>query len=240
MPREKKTEAGQALEEEGAQVLSQEEKTLRQQNPPQAGNGEDDSRRVAALEAQVRQLTAQLEQKSQPQVIQISGDEEQVHFLWQAEVANDNVVTFGDRGMYGSIVGKTGSFYVPKRDLSRMLDERTRYFLDKRWLLVISGLTQEEREALGVDYTSGEVLDKGYFDKLVELGDEIFSLYPALCPSHRRIVAQRYWDAYQKGDGAVTRERVSRLNELSRVAGSEKGEFIRILEDMNAREVSEE
>lgn len=237
MPRAKKSKAGQALEAESAQALPQEKEAIQPQNPERKESGEDGGR-VAELEAQVRQLMAQLEQKSRPQVVRISGDEEQVHFLWQAEVANDNVVTFGDQGMYGRIVGRTGSFYVPKRDLSRMLDERTRYFLDKRWLLVISGLSQEEREALGVDYTDGEVLDKGYFGKLVELGDEIFSLYPALCPSHRRMVAQRYWDAYQKGDSGVTRERVSRLNELSRAAGSEKGEFIRILEDMNAREVA--
>lgn len=42
--------------------------------------------------------------------MQVSTSTEQVHFLWMAPVADDNVVQFGDGGMYGNIVGKTGSF----------------------------------------------------------------------------------------------------------------------------------
>lgn len=49
---------------------------------------------------------------------------------------------------------------MPKPDLSRILTEMNRRFMAQRWLLVVSGLTDEEREALGVDYKSGEVLDK--------------------------------------------------------------------------------
>ena len=171
-----------------------------------------------------------------PQVVQVSTSAEQVHFLWMAPVADDNVVQFGDGGMYGNIVGKTGSFYVPKPDLSRILTEMNRRFMAQRWLLVVSGLTDEEREALGVDYKPGEVLDKRAFAKLVELGDELLNIYPALCEGHKVMAAQMYADAYRQGSRYVTRERTVKLNALSKRKGHEKGDFIAIIEDMNEKD----
>ena len=72
-----------------------------------------------------------------------------------APVADDNVAQFGDGGMYGNIVGKTGSFYVPKPDLSRILTEMNRRFMAQRWLLMVSGLTDEERMIYHCDYRKG-------------------------------------------------------------------------------------
>lgn len=138
--------------------------------------------------------------------------------------------------MYGNIVGKTGSFYVPKPDLSRILTEMNRRFMAQRWLLVVSGLTDEEREALGVDYKPGEVLDKRAFAKLVELGDELLNIYPALCEGHKVMAAQMYADAYRQGSRYVTRERTVKLNALSKRKGHEKGDFIAIIEDMNKKD----
>ena len=175
-------------------------------------------------------------QQTAPQIVQVSTSAEQVHFLWMAPVADDNVVQFGDGGMYGNIVGKTGSFYVPKPDLSRILTEMNRRFMAQRWLLVVSGLTDEEREALGVDYKSGEVLDKRAFAKLVELGDELLDIYPALCEGHKVMAAQMYADAYRQGSRYVTRERTVKLNALSKRKGHEKGDFIAIIEDMNEKD----
>ena len=171
-----------------------------------------------------------------PQIVQYGADAQKVHFLWMAEVADDNTVQFGDGGMYGSIVGKTGSFYVPKSDLSRILTSMNRKFLDDRWLIVVSGLDDEEREALGVNYREGELLDRKAFAKMVELGDELLELYPTLCEGHKRMVAQRYADAFAAGSSYVTRERAVRLNEMSRREGHERGDFIHIIEEMNERD----
>lgn len=171
-----------------------------------------------------------------PQIVQYGADAQKVHFLWMAEVADDNTVQFGDGGMYGSIVGKTGSFYVPKSDLSRILTSMNRKFLDDRWLIIVSGLDDEEREALGVDYREGELLDRKAFAKMVELGDELLELYPALCEGHKQMVAQRYADAFAAGSPYVTRERVVKLNDLSRREGHERGDFIHIIEEMNERD----
>ena len=189
-----------------------------------------------AAAAAVAEALKNIPQQTAPQIVQVSTSAEQVHFLWMAPVADDNVVQFGDGGMYGNIVGKTGSFYVPKPDLSRILTEMNRRFMAQRWLLVVSGLTDEEREALGVDYKPGEVLDKRAFAKLVELGDELLNIYPALCEGHKVMAAQMYADAYRQGSRYVTRERTVKLNTLSKRKGHEKGDFIAIIEDMNEKD----
>ena len=189
-----------------------------------------------AAAAAVAEALKNIPQQAAPQIVQVSTSAEQVHFLWMAPVADDNVVQFGDGGMYGNIVGKTGSFYVPKPDLSRILTEMNRRFMAQRWLLVVSGLTDEEREALGVDYKPGEVLDKRAFAKLVELGDQLLNIYPALCEGHKVMAAQMYADAYRQGSRYVTRERTVKLNALSKRKGHEKGDFIAIIEDMNEKD----
>ena len=171
-----------------------------------------------------------------PTVVQVAPDTERVHFLWQAEVANENIKTFGPSGMYGRIVGKTGSFYVPKSDLSRVMDEENRYFLDKRWLIVVSGLSEEEREALGVNYREGELLDKNAFARMVELGEALLELYPELCQSHKIMVAQRYREAFEAGSPYVTRERVLKLSDLTREAGISPNPFAKIIQEMNQRD----
>lgn len=188
------------------------------------------------LKKQLEAMQKQMEALAKPQVVQVMADTEKVHFLWQAEVSDSNVVHFGDGGMYGRIVGKTGSFYVPKSDLSRVLTEVNRLHLKRRWLIIVSGLDDEERAALGVDYKEGELLDKRAFAKMVDLGDEILEIYPALCEGHKKMVAQRYAEAFHKNNPNVTRERVLALNAMSKEAGSEKGDFTPIIEMMNQRD----
>lgn len=198
---------------------------------------EDDVQKMIAdaVSAAVAKAMAGMQQPA-PQIVQVMGDSEKVHFLWQAEVADDNVVLFGEHGMYGQIVGKTGSFYVPKNDLSRVLTDLTRVFLKKRWLIAVSGLNDEEREALGCDYCEGELLDKKAFAKMVEIGDEMLDIYPRLCEGHKKMVAARYAEAFAKNSPYVTRERVVKLNEMSKTKENPRGDFVSIIEQMNERE----
>lgn len=184
----------------------------------------------------VAEALKNIPQQTAPQIVQVSTSAEQVHFLWMAPVADDNVIQFGDGGMYGNIVGKTGSFYVPKPDLSRILTEQNRRFMEERWLIVVSGLNEEEREALGVNYREGELLDKRAFAKMVELGDGLLDIYPTLCEGHKMMAAQMYADAYRQGSRYVTRERAVKLNTMSKRKDHEKGDFIAIIEDMNAED----
>ena len=179
------------------------------------------------------------EQRSAPQVVQVAADVEKVHFLWQAEVSEENVFEIGRDGIYGRIVGRTGSFYVPKNDLSRVMDAMIRLLLTRRWIVVVDGLDESEREAYGVNYKEGELLDKRAFAKMVELGDGMLSIYPKLCKGHQEMVAKRYHEAFAQRSPFVTREVVTELNRLSREAGSENGDFADIIEAMNSASLND-
>ena len=155
-----------------------------------------------------------------------------MHLLWQAEVADDNVVAFGEGGRYGVVKGKRGEFYMPKTDFSTIMDERVRFFLDNRWLIVLDGLTDEEREAYGVDYKDGEYLDKKAFAKLIEIGADILNIYPHLCDGNKRMVSQRYADAFNNGQ-YIDRAVVEKLNEMSKTKANPRGDFVQIVEALN-------
>lgn len=192
------------------------------------------------LQRQMEELQKQLLALQRPQVIQVAADVERVYFLWQAEVADYNLVTFGPGGMYGSITGKTGTFSVPKNELSRILDNRTRNFLEKRWLIVVDGMTDDEREALGVSYADGEVLDRKVFSRMVDLSkDEICEVYEKLCESHKEMVGRRFYEAWQNMNPAVTREKVIALRNITRDKGLDIKAFQTILQEMNASEEEE-
>lgn len=217
--------------------------------PSKDGNGGDAlSELKAAYEAQIaamkEEMAAQMAAMKEsmmaaqkPQVVQVTASTEQVHFLWMADVADDNTQDFGPGGMYGRIIGKTGEFFVPKNDLSRILDNITRMCLDRRWLIVVSGLSDDEREAFGVNYKEGELLDRKAFSKLIELGDKVLEIFPALCEGHKEMVAKRYYEAWLDHNPYVHRETVVELNRLAKQAGMKDNAFAAIIDGMNKAEV---
>lgn len=192
------------------------------------------------LQKQMDELQKQLIALQRPQVIQVAADTERVHFLWQAEVADYNLVTFGPGGMYGSITGKTGTFSVPKNELSRILDDKNRRFIANRWLIVLDGLDDDERVSLGVDYKEGEILGRNAFMHLVDMPkEEICEVYRQLCPSHKEMVGQRFYDAWQNGNQSVTREKVIALRNITREQGLDIKAFQQIVQEMNAADEEE-
>lgn len=164
----------------------------------------------------------------------VSDKGEKVVFLWQAPVSDENVIEFGDRGRYGRIVGKTGTIIIPKNELSQVMDAPIRYFLDKRWLVILSGLDEQEREMYGVNYKPNEYLSKEAFFNVVGVGKKMVELYPQLCESHKDMVAKFYWEAWQEGR-QIDRETVVALNKINKNEA-----FKAIIEEMNARDVSED
>ena len=198
---------------------------------------------VDRRDEEIENLKAQIEQLKQliaaqaaqpPQQIVVSTDNsERVWFLWMADVADDNVTLIGEHGEYGRIVGKVGTFYVPKNDLSRILDTANRYYLENRWMIVVDGLTDEEREALGVDYKEGELLDRKAFMKITELGDTLLEIFPALCTSHKDMVASRFHEAYESGK-KLYRPLIVELNKIYNSPA-----FVDIIERMNAEELGQ-
>ena len=212
------------------------------EKPAETKQTDDKDARIAELERQIIELR---QQASPPQVVQVMADVEKVVMLWQAEVADDNVAVFGVNGMYGQVTGKTGTVIVPKSEWSRFYTETNRWFLDKRWLVVVSGMTDDERELYHCSYRDGEILDRGAFQRMVEMKEKLLGIFPELCPSHQQMVATRFCDEWNAGRlNAGDRALIVKLNEMSKVGSSaldagdprKKGLFWPIIDAMNAQD----
>ncbi len=188
---------------------------------------------IEMYKKQMSEMMDAMQKMQQPQVVTVPVSAEKVHFLWQAEVADDNKVMFGQGGRLGNVTGKRGEFYVPKSEFTSMMDEQCRYYMDKRWLIVLDGLTEDEREAYGVNYKEGEFLDRKAFRKIIEMGDEILDIYPKLCEGNKIMVAQRYLEAFQNHSPYIKRETVIKLNEMSKDKKCPRGYFMPIVEGLN-------
>lgn len=193
---------------------------------------------LAAMQAQIDALIEQnkilqAQLAAGPKVVHVSNDTERVRFLWIAPVADDNEFLVGENGMYGKITGKVGTFSVPKSDLSRILDPMFMRFMERRWVIVLDGLTDEERVQYGVDYKPGEVFERNTFLNMFHLGDAIADVYSKLCDSSREMMAKLYHEAYfsDKKKDTVSRSAVVKMNKIAPQPG-----FRDILDAMNKAE----
>ena len=191
-------------------------------------------------EETVRRMIAEALQAAQagkPQVVQVQQEVKRVTMLWQAPVADYNVLTIGENGRYGRITGPTGVAYVPKDELSSVLDERMRKFIDRRWMLILDGLDESEKEALNCNYGPGEVLSREQFRNIERLGDQMLDVFPLLCKEHMEMVAQRYAESYVNGNPyGIKRELVVKLNDMSK-GNYPGGLFKSVIERMNSDEL---
>lgn len=205
---------------------------------------ETQNEEISELKALVKQLQDELAARK-PQIVQVMADTERVVLRFQAEVADDNVTIFGPDGMYGQVTGKAGTITVPKSEWSRFYNESVRNMIYRRWLVVLSGMDEKERELYGCNYKPGEILDELAFHKLLDMGRDLIAVFPALCEDHQAMVASRFIGAYMDGDErAKDRELIVALNEMSKrtYANAEKNDLRRkglfwpIIEGLNAED----
>lgn len=106
----------------------------------------------------------------------------------------------------------------------------------KRKLIVLSGLTDDERQLYNCYYREGEVVtSEGMFDFFFNMDtEEAVEKFEALCPEHRRFVATRFIDAWEAGDNRITRDKVEALNKISKRDDPE-GLFTPIVRDLNEK-----
>lgn len=177
-----------------------------------------------------------------PQVVSIAQEVPQVTLRFQSDCSDENQLMLGVNGKFGIITGKSGTFKVPRDAFfGEFRDSVVQALLASRDLVVLGGLTDEERELYGVKYTDGEVLEPQAFNKLLDMGDELCTVFPKLCMNYKEMVARRFEDAFAKGDKRVTRELVKALNELSKADFASlppedvrrKGLFHRVITQMN-------
>ena len=159
--------------------------------------------------------------------------EEYVTLLYIGAIAEGTVVSLGKLGQ----INKAGSTRdIPKKEFLQGMTFAIEKMLESRALIVVNGLTAEERERYGLDYKEGELLTQDAFYKLLNYSDsEVTAIFRKLCEEHRRVVAKMFLSAYfEKGDNRITAEKVKSLNEISK-ENDKDGMFKPILEDMGDR-----
>lgn len=193
-----------------APVVAEDNTPVVQETPAEAPKSSSEDA-VAALMAKVKELEEALA-KAQPATLKVA--EETVTVAYMAEVAPNSTL---DLKEYGTL--RPGSYIeVPKKEFgNKFMSNLVRKLIDKRHLLVLNGLDEDERERWGCNYKEGEVLDQRTFDKLLDLPtDKLAEIFEKLCPEHQRFVATRMITAKEKGDNRMSAEKAKRINELSK------------------------
>lgn len=175
---------------------------------------------------------AQLDQSKQEQVVMQVKKDEFVTLLFLGAIADGTVVALGK---LGQINRAGGTIDIPKSTFLQGMDYKVERMLQSRKLIVVNGLTEEERERFGVNYREGELLTQSMFYKLLDFdAKDIAQIYESLCPEHKRLVATMFITAYEKGDIRVNAEKVKALNKLSKTIDKD-GLFTPILESMGKK-----
>lgn len=210
----------------------------------------EEKQAAAYTEEQVQQMIAKavaqaLAQQKQEMPV-LRAQNEMVTMRFVAEVNDRNVIPLGSRGQYGEIVGKRWMGQVDKMAFKG--DFRTplvQALLKKRNLIVMDGLTEDERRIYGVQYADGEVIDEKLYDRLTRMDSaDLLPIYEGLCPEWRRMIAVKFADAFENGSLKVTRDTLLALNRISRKDNSglpkddirRKGAFWQLIQKLNYAE----
>lgn len=172
---------------------------------------------------------------SQPQtVVQVAKDE-YVTILFIGAIAEGTTVSMPK---WGQINYAGGMLDIPKKEFLQGIGVQVNNaLLRERQIIVLSGLTDEERRRFGVDYKEGEYLTVTALYELIGYDTEkICDIFAKLCNEHKSIVAKIFIGAYfDKHDNRINRDTVKALNSLSKSVDKD-GLFTPILEDMGARD----
>lgn len=181
----------------------------------------------AAVKAAVAEAMKNIQ--AQPTVVQVEKTE-YVELLFLGQFAEGTSVVLP---LWGQITRTGETLDVPKKDFLRGLGKQTnKEFLKNRKLLVVNGVTPEERKRFGIDYKEGEVLTQSAYYKLLQLPqEEVCGIYSRLCDEHKELVARVFYTAYfEKWHRDIPIETVKALNEISKSVRPE-GLFRLILKD---------
>ena len=172
-----------------------------------------------------------------------------VTMIYQDEVNDASQILLGPNGKYGMITGKHATITVQKRDfISDFRTTMVQYLMKNRNLIVIDGLTDEERKIYGLEYKQGEYLEPAVYERLIDMGDEVVGIFDKLHPTWQEMIATKFIEAYENGTLKCSRDALMALNKMSKknYAGfgkddpRRKGAFYAIIHQMNAADESED
>lgn len=175
------------------------------------------------------------------QAVYVTPNEKMVQCIYIDSVIPNNEIIIGNGR---KISGSGRVFSVPLSEFeSTFITPLIAKLIKTRRIIVLDGLTDEQRSLYDCEYAENEVIRReGVFDfffkKEIPEATEIFG---SLCAEHQELVAARFMDAYLN-DGSplkryVSRARVVALNNISKEKHNGEGIFKPMLEALNAEDV---
>lgn len=187
-------------------------------------------------QATMQKMIAEMLAKQPQPVMQVNYQkEEMVTLLYMGAVAEGSMVTLWE-GF--EIQGRGGTRDIPKKEFLQHLSQGVIKRLKDRRLIVVDGLSDDERERYGVKYSDNELASVDIYYKLLSYDeDKIISIFKNVCDSHKTIIASLFKTAYMTHDNRINQPFIERINKASKSVDP-KGMFSDILRDM-ARELSD-
>ena len=152
----------------------------------------------------------------QPVTMVVEEKDPPIKILYIDSAIPNNEIKIGQgRSIFGS-----GKIFAVQRDQfeGEFMTTTIMELMAQKKLIVLSGLSDEDRRLYNCYYGEGEVLTgERMFDFFFDMDtDEACAKFEALCPEHRQFVATRFIDAWESGDNRITRDKVEALNKISK------------------------
>lgn len=175
------------------------------------------------LDALIASAVASALENNAPQIVQVAPAENPVVLLFLGGIMPGSTVALGE---LGNIYRDGGTLTVTKEAFFSKLNGTAEFMLRKRQLIVVSGLTDEERERYGVLYNEKELLNEKTYGRLLSYNpEELKTIYSALCPEHKAIAAKAFRTAIDNQDGRVTEAKLKLLAKADKEAGIKDSTF---------------
>lgn len=180
-----------------------------------------------ALAEQAKSFSAQ--GKQEPTILHVKEDE-RVTLLYIGAIAKGTTVTMPEWGVI-NLAG--GTLSIPKEKFFQGLGNAVNSnLLHERAIIVIDGLTQDEREQFGIPSTNDELTQKEFLQLLDFPSNKLVEIFNKVCDEHKKVIAAVISDAYfSEKDHRINFETIKKLNNASKKILKD-GLFIDILEDM--------
>lgn len=182
-------------------------------------------------QAVMQSMVAQMLAAQQPTVIKVEKPEEDmVTLLYMGAVAEGSMVSLGEK--LGEIQGRGGTRKYPKSLFLENMNPNVLKRLKDRRLIVIDGLTDDEKDRFCVNYTDGELVGKEVYYKLLDMDvNTVISIFKKACFRHKQLIASLYMEAYNSNDNRINQPLIEKLNKASKDTDKD-GMFTAILKDM--------
>lgn len=160
----------------------------------------------------------------------IRQDEQIVSLLYMGACVDGSTVTLWKPN--GIMQGRGGMLDIPKSEFLHNLNPDVLKRLKDRRLVVLNGLSDEERERYGVAYSDGELVSQDVYYKLLDYDEgKVVSIFQKACFRHKQLIATLFAEAYNNHDNRIRQTLIQKLQKASKAVDKD-GMFTAILKDM--------